>query len=157
VEIVGPHTIAVSFVGFFDNAIKDKIKGLPEAKYEGVSKDWILRRDLQETMYQAIGELCIEKGIKIIEIPEFVGELGKISIPFTQKAKTSNKEVKEAMVFGRDFNYQSEASYNKITLKDLPEKITSSLYEFQKKGIEFGLSRYGRVLLGDEMGVGKTV
>jgi SWI/SNF-related matrix-associated actin-dependent regulator 1 of chromatin subfamily A len=39
----------------------------------------------------------------------------------------------------------------------LPEKIKNSVYEFQKKGIEFGISRFGRVLLGDEMGVGKTI
>lgn len=30
-------------------------------------------------------------------------------------------------------------------------------FEFQKKGVEFGLSRFGRVLIGDEMGLGKTV
>ena len=32
-----------------------------------------------------------------------------------------------------------------------------NLYEFQKKGIEYGYSKFGRVLLGDEMGVGKTI
>jgi hypothetical protein len=31
------------------------------------------------------------------------------------------------------------------------------LYKFQKDGIEFGVRRYGRLLLGDEMGVGKTI
>lgn len=35
--------------------------------------------------------------------------------------------------------------------------MKENLYEFQKKGVEFGLSRFGRVLLGDEMGVGKTI
>lgn len=30
-------------------------------------------------------------------------------------------------------------------------------YEFQKVGIQFGINHYGRVLIGDEMGVGKTI
>ena len=35
--------------------------------------------------------------------------------------------------------------------------MKESLYNFQKKGIEFGISKHGRFLLGDEMGVGKTI
>jgi SWI/SNF-related matrix-associated actin-dependent regulator 1 of chromatin subfamily A len=31
------------------------------------------------------------------------------------------------------------------------------LYNFQKEGIEYGVRRYGRLLLGDEMGVRKTI
>lgn len=42
-------------------------------------------------------------------------------------------------------------------LDELPNKILENLYDFQKKGIEFGISRFGRLLLGDEMGVGKTI
>ena len=30
------------------------------------------------------------------------------------------------------------------------------MYLFQIQGIEFGVKKYGRFLLGDEMGVGKT-
>lgn len=48
-------------------------------------------------------------------------------------------------------------SYQKVTLDSLPPKIKDNLYDFQRKGIEFGVSRFGRVLLGDEMGVGKTL
>jgi len=31
------------------------------------------------------------------------------------------------------------------------------LYNFQKDGIKFGVQKFGRLLLGDEMGIGKTV
>jgi SWI/SNF-related matrix-associated actin-dependent regulator 1 of chromatin subfamily A len=31
------------------------------------------------------------------------------------------------------------------------------MFEFQKVGVQFGISKFGRVLLGDEMGVGKTI
>jgi len=31
------------------------------------------------------------------------------------------------------------------------------LYKFQHEGIEFGIRKHGRLLIGDEMGVGKTI
>lgn len=35
--------------------------------------------------------------------------------------------------------------------------MQKSLYKFQKDGIEFGFKNFGRLILGDEMGVGKTI
>ena len=45
----------------------------------------------------------------------------------------------------------------KKSIDDLPESFSKNLYEFQKAGIAFGASRFGRMMLGDEMGVGKTI
>ncbi len=56
IELVGPNTISVKFENFFDNAIKDKIKQLPDAKYEVASKEWFLRKDLMNKMLESIGE-----------------------------------------------------------------------------------------------------
>lgn len=39
----------------------------------------------------------------------------------------------------------------------LPNLLLKSLYGFQKKGVEYAVRRFGRVLLGDEMGIGKTI
>ena len=39
----------------------------------------------------------------------------------------------------------------------MESKTLERLYDFQKQGIEFGLKHKGRVLIGDEMGVGKTI
>jgi SNF2 family DNA or RNA helicase len=57
----------------------------------------------------------------------------------------------------RKLDYGSEKNIKDRDLTKLPEKMQKDLYEFQKKGILYGVERFGRLLLGDEMGVGKTI
>ena len=45
----------------------------------------------------------------------------------------------------------------KLSLSQLPEFLKRTLFKFQKDGIQFGIEKFGRFLLGDEMGVGKTI
>ena len=42
-------------------------------------------------------------------------------------------------------------------LNDLPKNLLKALYRFQKQGIIFGIKKFSRLLIADEMGVGKTV
>ena len=42
-------------------------------------------------------------------------------------------------------------------MEELPPSINGSLYNFQRSGIKYGIEHHGRVLIGDEMGVGKTI
>jgi SNF2 family DNA or RNA helicase len=42
-------------------------------------------------------------------------------------------------------------------MSSVPEQLRSTLFNFQKEAVIFGIKRYGRFLLGDEMGVGKTI
>ena len=46
---------------------------------------------------------------------------------------------------------------NSPKLNDLPKALLNRLYRFQKQGIIFGIKKYSRLLIADEMGVGKTV
>ena len=39
----------------------------------------------------------------------------------------------------------------------LPGHLAAALLPFQRAGVRYGLARRGRMLLADEMGVGKTV
>jgi hypothetical protein len=66
-----------------------------------------------DSLFQSIGEVCIEKGIKVVEIPDFVHDLAKNSIPFSGKAHTGAKDVKAVMTFGKEFNYEIEAKANR--------------------------------------------
>ena len=80
---MGPNTIAVKFEGFYVDSIKDKIKSLPDSKYDPIGKEWLIRKDLMEKTFELIGDQCIENGIKIVEIPDFVYELSKNTVPFS--------------------------------------------------------------------------
>ena len=107
------------------------MKTLPDAKYDGVTKEWLLRKDLMDKLFQSVGELCIDKGIKVVEIPDFVYDLSKNSIPFSGKAHTTAKDVKAIMTHCKEFNYEHESKYAKYSLeKSLPQKTFDNLYEF---------------------------
>lgn len=45
---------------------------------------------------------------------------------------------------------------NETCLDSIETELTSTLLEFQREGILFGIARGGRFLLGDDMGLGKT-
>lgn len=53
-------------------------------------------------------------------------------------------------------NYTKQ--YEKVpSLESLPYELKTKMYPFQRDGVRFVISKHGRVLIGDEMGVGKTV
>ena len=39
----------------------------------------------------------------------------------------------------------------------MPKPLRGALMKFQEEGVRFGLTNQGRVLIADEMGVGKTL
>ena len=55
-------------------------------------------------------------------------------------------------------NYVLDYSCDKAkSIADLPESFRNKLYPFQIKGIECGIQHHCRLLIADEMGVGKTI
>jgi len=59
---------------------------------------------------------------------------------------------------GFDFKYDYFDDFDlNPTINDIPERTRDKLLPFQKQGVIFGISKKGRFLLGDEMGVGKTI
>ena len=67
----------------FDQEIIKVLKGLPGSKYEAANKEWVISRDKLEHFYSTVAAICITKGIKIMEIPEFVIQLTKNPVPYS--------------------------------------------------------------------------
>ncbi len=77
----------------------------------------------------------------MVNVPNFVTEILQSKIPQLVLGKSKTR-------------YESEP---KRSIDSLPPLLLNSMYSFQRQGVEFGLQKYGRMLLGDEMGVGKTI
>ncbi|KAL4460802.1 hypothetical protein ABPG72_005650 [Tetrahymena utriculariae] len=104
---------------------------------------------------------------KIIFLKEFVDLIKQSNIKIEKMPSSYSNLFKE-------FNYyefiqsisQGQADINpfsqnnkqiKRNFNALPESIRLNLFKFQKAGVEFGIQRNCRLLIGDEMGVGKTL
>ena len=43
------------------------------------------------------------------------------------------------------------------SMRKIPRRLALALFPFQEQGVRFGLKRHGKCLIGDQMGVGKTL
>ena len=94
---------------------------------------------------------------KLIAIPRYtidiVFEKDKIEkLEFLNQLDNDSKSKKVTYII--DYSQDCE---NSPKLNDLPKNLLKSLYRFQKQGIIFGIKKFSRLLIADEMGVGKTV
>ena len=80
--------------------------------------------------------------MQVNPIPQFVLNAVKTPLKYIIKSNTAKK------------SYENEKPH---TVEELPQIVKTNLFEFQKQGVTFGLDHHGRVLIGDEMGVGKTI
>ena len=68
--------------------------------------------------------------------------------------KTTTGEGKEHHHPG----YEDELARNfEVGLSRIPKETLEKMYKFQIEGVKYGLSRGGRVMIADQMGVGKTL
>ena len=135
------------------------------AIYNGSSKAYQIPFKNYSILYKEIEKLInSEEYKKIIEFKNIVLEpIPLLPLEVASKAKdlqimkfrqtiTQSNNKKSTTQVTLDFSKDEYKS-----LDSLPNQFLSTLYEFQKDGINFGIQRKGRFLLADEMGVGKSI
>ncbi|EAR82842.2 helicase carboxy-terminal domain protein (macronuclear) [Tetrahymena thermophila SB210] len=143
IQLVQDNTILISgsYTSFTEQR-KDIIKKLG-GSWDNDRKGW----RCQYSQYNLIKQNIEKTGVEIQGIPDFVN--------------SAIKSINEKLTFQTD-KKQYEILYNpedinKKIENELPQKTVTNLYNFQKQGVQFGLKNNGRVLIADEMGVGKTI
>lgn len=145
-SIISKKTIAIEFEQ--PNTLNDSIKQIIKTNggvYESNLKLYIAPIHNYPTLYKEFKQLKHHRYI-IKPIPSFAikaiqsEDFNKII--FSLK----NKEIV--------FDYLNDPVK---TVNDLPTKLYNALYEYQKEGIQFGIKQHGRILIADEMGIGKTI
>ena len=123
------------------------------AKYIKEEQIWIISFQKYSSLYKAIQNInnlkIILKPIPILSI-DFICQSNELT--FLKFLTQYNEKEKKKITFIIDYSKDIKHSIN-----ELPNKLQNTLYNFQKEGINFGIEKNGRLLIADEMGVGKTI
>jgi len=134
--------------GFYN--VSSKAYQIPFKNYSKLYKE--IDKILHEEEYKKIIEF---KNISLEPIPllplEVASKAKDISI-IKFKSITNINNKKSSVQISLDFTKDEIKN-----IDSLPNNFLSVLYQFQKDGINFGIERKGRILLADEMGVGKSI
>ena len=121
-------------------------------------KEWILSFVNYSPLFKTLQNFAntTSKDLNIYYIPPFVVEL-----MFSQERYSSLefliKNVDNSKIKTKYLIDYSQDAKSLPKLNSMPKNLYSKLYRFQKQGIAFGIGKYARLLIADEMGVGKTV
>ena len=135
------------------------------AIYNGEAKAYQIPFKNYANLYKDIDKLIKDEEYKkIVEFRNIILEpIPLLPLEVSSKAKelniikfrqtiTQSNNKKSTSQVTLDFSKDEPKSIN-----SLPNEFLSTLYQFQKDGISFGIERKGRFLLADEMGVGKSI
>ena len=133
--------------------------------YNPQAKAYQLPFNIYPKLYKELDKLLQDSEYK--ELPEFktidLSPIPLLPLEVASKAKElTTIKYRETIIKSPNKKSSKDITldFSKDIIKSLdslPPKFLQCLYEFQKEGIKFGLQRKGRILLADEMGVGKTV
>lgn len=122
--------------------VLDAIRAVEGRKWDALSKTWSIPLGQAKYLYNNIRELYPELATTLANCDEVSGEL-----------YDSIRRVE--MSGAAELTFDEVRNIDKKLESKLPPDL--ELYPFQKVGVAFAHASNGRCLIGDEMGVGKTI
>ena len=160
-----PIDKVVSFQLIEEKRVDVKLNFFPESNiisifrehqmvYDNQINEWILPFSNYTSLFNSLKNLG---ELKLNPIPvntiDIIFEKEKLEqIKFLNQVNNDSKSKKVMTTI----DYKEDCMHMP-RLNDLPKGLLKSLYRFQKQGIIFGIKKFSRLLIADEMGVGKTV
>ncbi|CAI2377978.1 unnamed protein product [Moneuplotes crassus] len=149
-EKVGTTRYAVNFTKKYFDEIKSAVKASGVCFWIHDNRRWEMEEKdipkLESFIQRCSNEQAWNFDVRFGVINEYSKALDRYPIPFTVKRSHNLPRYD----YNKDQNYAYEAS-------NVPMETWMKLKRYQKEGITFALKHNGRILLGDEMGVGKTL
>ena len=163
-QLVDQDKVELNANFFMPSQITSVLKQF-KALYNPQSKSYQIPFNIYPKLYKEIDKLIHSSEYK--DLPEFKSlDLSPVDIlPLEVAPKIKELKIIKYREIKTDSNNKKTSKeitldYSKENIKSLDslsDKFLQCLYEFQKEGIKFGLEKKSRILLADEMGVGKTV
>lgn len=145
-ELLSEHNFTCVFHKFFSHEIKNLIRQIAAAKFDAEIRQWVISLLNYEKLMDQLKYICNQNNIHIEDIPQFAINLMKTQVPYSLNNQRKSK-----------YDYKNDKTV-KLRLEEfLPPFIFKSLYSFQRDGIKKGLKLYGRVLINDDFGLGKSL
>ena len=161
-QLIGQAKIEINSSFFMPNQIVSIIKE-NNGYYDKESKAYQISVKNYNDLYKDLKNIPNKEEYKtIVELQNIFLEPIP-SLPYEVASKSKNIQI---IKFKSSANHDKKSSINisldytkdeKKSINSLSNDFLSALYQFQKEGINFGIEKKGRILIADEMGVGKTI
>lgn len=171
-EKTGGRVAVVPPPGVYDEALVAACRRIPGAAFDSRQRRWTFP---DASLSAAAREFKSARGVVVDLVPPH---------PIAQRALAAMAQLERAAAIALAERAEAAGDAETGTTKDdrspgdacppatftspvsaltedgyarIPEALREAMFPFQREGVRFGLARGGRVLIGDQMGLGKTV
>lgn len=142
-ELLSESAFTLTFHKFFSNEVKNLIRSIENVKFNPDLRAWVLPVTQYDQLMSELHKICMINNIHIEDIPSFTMSIMNHKVPFSNDHQQ---------------RYDFTLDDLKLKLEEfLPLHVYRSLTSFQRENVKKGLKMYGRVLINDESGLGKSL
>ena len=148
-----------------DEGVAAACRSIPGAAYDGRARRWTVPEGNMTDVARELKSMRNATVKLVMPVPmvqralAVVGQLERTAAKAEAEADSSN-------LGGNEWGHENVEGHENMTALEraverayarVPASLQTQMFPFQREGVKYGLSRGGRVLIGDQMGLGKTV